>query len=112
MAGEVEVEVARKQRLKLQTDEGSLGDNGTVLLLDGEEMLMGTTVGENDRLTAQGTDLRSANIEDITMPGKIGEGDVIPQPSAHIPSGHRQYIEVSHNAGIPDRSHPVPWQCR
>lgn len=83
MAGEVEVEVARKQRLKLQTDEGSLGDNGTVLLLDGEEMLMGTTVGENDRLTAQGTDLRSANIEDITMPGKIGR--VMSFPSAISP---------------------------
>ena len=74
---QTEVEVVGEECLKLQTDEGTLGDDGTVLLLDGEEMLVRLTVGEHYRLATQGTDLRATNVEHITVASQIGQGDIV-----------------------------------
>ena len=41
MARQVEVEVVCEQGFELQTDEGTLGDDGSVLLLDAEEVFVG-----------------------------------------------------------------------
>ena len=43
-----------------------------MLLLDGEEMLVGLAVGEDDGFATEGADLRAADIEDIAMAGQIG----------------------------------------
>ena len=70
--GKTEVEVVCEEGIELETDEGTLGDDGAVLLLDGEEMLVGLAVGENDGLTTEGTNLRAADVEHIAMAGQIG----------------------------------------
>ena len=72
MFGELEVEVVRKQGLELQTDEGTFGYHGSVLFLDREEVLVGLTIGEDHSLTTKSTNLRSTNIEHITVACQIG----------------------------------------
>ena len=67
MFGKFEIKVVAKQRFKLQTNQRPFGNHSTVLLLDGEEMLVGLAVGEDHRLTAKGTNLRAANIEHVTV---------------------------------------------
>ena len=61
--GQLEVEVVRKQGIKLQTYQRALSNDGAVLLLDGEEVFVSLAVGEDHRLATQGTNLRSANVE-------------------------------------------------
>ena len=77
LLGELEVEVVGEQRLELQTNQGTLGNHGPVLLLDGEEMLMGILVGEDNGLTAKGTNLRATDIKDVAMASQIGQGNII-----------------------------------
>ena len=48
-----------------------------MLLLDGEEVLVGILMGEDDGLATEGPDLRAAYIEHIAMAGEIGQGDVV-----------------------------------
>jgi len=67
----------REECLELQSDKGSLGNDGAVLLLDGEEMLVGLAVGEDNGLAAEGTNLRATDIEHVAMAGEIGQGDVV-----------------------------------
>ena len=62
--------------LELQADKSTLGNDGTMLLLNGEEMLMGRTIGEDDGLATEGAYLGASDIEDIAMTGKEGKGDV------------------------------------
>ena len=69
MFGKFEIKVVAKQRFKLQTNQRPFGNHSTVLLLDGEEMLVGLAVGEDHRLAAKGTNLRAANIEHVTVTG-------------------------------------------
>ena len=66
-----------KQGIELEADEGTFGDDGAVLLLDREEMLVGLAVGEDDCLTTEGTNLRATDVEHIAMAGQIGQGDVV-----------------------------------
>ena len=61
-----------EERIELQADKGTLGDDGSVLLLDGEEVLVGFSIGEDNGLATEGSDLRATNIEDIAMAGQIG----------------------------------------
>ena len=76
MTREFEVEVIGKERLELESDKGSLGDDGTMLLLNREEMLVGLTVGEHDGLATKGANLGSSDIEHVAMAGQIGQRDV------------------------------------
>ena len=76
VARELEVEVVSEQGLKLQTNERSLGNDGTVLLLNREEVLVGLTVGEDHCLATERTNLRATNIENIAVACQIGQGDV------------------------------------
>ena len=48
-----------------------------MLFLDGEEVLVRIMMGEDHRLTAEGTDLRASDVEDIAVAGEIGQGDVV-----------------------------------
>ena len=77
MARELKVEFVRKQGLELQADEGTLGNDGAVLLLDREEVLVGLAVGEDDGLAAQGANLCAADVEHVAVAGEIGQGDVV-----------------------------------
>ena len=61
---------------ELETDEGSLGNDGAVLLLDGEEVLVGGAVGEDDSLAAEGAYLGAANVEDVAVAGEERQGDI------------------------------------
>ena len=65
-----------EEGLELEADEGALGDDGTMLFLDREEVLVGRAVGEDDGLTTKGANLGATDIEDIAMTGKEGKGDV------------------------------------
>ena len=62
--------------MELEADEGALGNDGSVLLLDGEEVLVGRAVGEDDGLATEGAYLGASDIEDVAMTGKEGKGDV------------------------------------
>ena len=77
LLGELEVKVIGEKGFELQTDQGTLGNHGPMLLLDGEEVLVGILVGEDHRLATEGADLRAADVEDIAMAGEIGQGDVV-----------------------------------
>ena len=72
MFGEFEVKVVAKQCIELKTDQCAFGNDGTMLLLDGEKMLVSLSVGENHSLTAKGTNLRAADIEHVAVTGEIG----------------------------------------
>ena len=76
VARQLEVEIIRKQCVELQSDKSSLGNDGAVLLLDGEEMLVGLTVGEHHRLATQGADLRAADVEHVAMARQEGQCNV------------------------------------
>ena len=71
------ISLLAKQCLKLQSDEGALGNHGTVLFLDGEEVLVRIMMGEDHCLATEGSDLRAADIEDVAVAGEIGQGDII-----------------------------------
>ena len=77
LLGELEVKVIGEKGFELQTDQGTLGNHGPMLFLDGEEMLVCILVGEDHRLTTEGSDLRAADIEDVAVAGEIGQGDVV-----------------------------------
>ena len=70
--GEAEIEIVCEEGIELEADEGTLGDDGAVLLLDREEMLVGLAVGEDNGLATEGTDLRAADVEHVTVAGQIG----------------------------------------
>ena len=72
MARQFEIEVVGEQGVELQADEGSLGNDGAVLFLDGEEMLVSLTVGEDDSLATEGTNLRTTDVEDVSVACEIG----------------------------------------
>ena len=72
MLRKLHIQVVCEQSVKLQADQGTLGDDGSVLLLDGEEMLMRLTVGEDDGFAAKGTNLRTTDVEDVTVTSQIG----------------------------------------
>ena len=57
---------------RLQTDECTFGYYGTMLFLDGEEVLVGFAVGEDDCLSTKGANLCATDIEDIAVTGQIG----------------------------------------
>ena len=59
LLGELEVKVIGEKGFELQTDQGTLGNHGPMLLLDGEEVLVGILVGEDHRLATEGADLRA-----------------------------------------------------
>ena len=48
-----------------------------MLLLDGEEMLVGLAVGKDDGFAAEGANLGAADVEDIAVAGQVGQGDVV-----------------------------------
>ena len=73
MLRKLHIQVVCEQSVKRQADQGTLGDDGSVLLLDGEEMLMRLTVGEDDGFATKGTNLRTTNIEDVTVACQIGQ---------------------------------------
>ena len=77
MLRELEIKLISEQGLELQTDECSFGYDGTVLLLNGEEVLVGFAVGKDHGLTAKGPNLRTADIEHVAVTGQIGQGDVV-----------------------------------
>ena len=93
MFGEAEIQLVCEQRIELQADERALGDDGSVLLLDGEEMLVCLAVGEDDGLASEGSDLRATDIENITMTGQIGQGDVVAFGHQTIAEAGPVYIE-------------------
>ena len=51
MTCQLEIEVVGEKSLKLKTDEGSFGNNCTMLFLDGEEVLVGIAMREDHSLT-------------------------------------------------------------
>ena len=67
-----EIKVVAKQRIKLQTNQCTFGNHGTVLFLDGEEMFVGFAVGEDHCLATEGSNLCTANIKHVTVAGEIG----------------------------------------
>ena len=77
VTGQLEVEVVGKQRLELQADECALGNDGSMLFLYGEEVLMGIAMRKHYSFAAQGSNLGTADVEDVAMASQIGEGDII-----------------------------------
>ena len=73
----MEVQIVGKQRLELQADQRSLGNHGPVLLLDGEEVLVGIPMGEDHGLATERTDLRTADIEHVAMASQIGQAHIV-----------------------------------
>ena len=67
--GEFEVKVVAKQGIELKTYQCAFGNDSTMLLLDGKEVLVSLSVGENHSLTTKGTNLRAADIEHVTVTG-------------------------------------------
>ena len=61
-----------EEGFELESDERSLGDDGTMLFLDREEMLMGLAVGEDDGFATKGSYLGASDIENIAVTGKEG----------------------------------------
>lgn len=76
MAGQFHVEVVGEQRFKLEAYQRPFGNDGAMLLLDAEEVLVGRTVGEDDGLAAPGPYLGSSYVEDIAVARQIGQRDV------------------------------------
>ena len=72
MLREAEIEVICKERLELQADKGTFGNDGSMLFLDGEEMLVGLAIGEDDGLATEGTDLCAADIKHVAVTGQVG----------------------------------------
>ena len=93
VARQLEIQIVRKQRIKLQTYQCSLGYDGTMLLLDGEEVLVGLTVGEDDSLATEGANLRATNVEDVTVAGQVGQGDVAPLGHQSVAQSGTIYIK-------------------
>ena len=57
MTRQVKIEIVCEKRFKLQTYQGSLGYDSTMLLLNTEEMLMSTAIGKDHRFTTKCTNL-------------------------------------------------------
>ena len=72
VARQLEIEIVGEQGIELESDECALGNDGTVLLLDGEEMLVGLSVGEDDGLATEGANLGSTDVENVAVACKIG----------------------------------------
>ena len=65
----------REEGVELDAEEAALRQEGAVLLDGGEEVLRGL-FREDDGLAAEGTDLGSADVEDIAQTGQIRQGEV------------------------------------
>ena len=76
VAGQFHVEVVGEQRLELEAYQCPFGNDGAVLLLDAEEVLVGGTVGEDDGLAAPGPYLGASDVEDIAVARQVGQRDV------------------------------------
>ena len=72
MFREMEVKLVGEQSFKLQADKGTFRNDGTVLFLDGEEVLMSLTIGKDHCLATEGADFRTADIEHVAVAGEIG----------------------------------------
>ena len=78
MAGNPEVEIVLHQRVELDAQKATLGQQGAVLLDDGEEMgrCGSVGVGENDRLATQGATLGAADVEHVAQVGQLLQGHI------------------------------------
>lgn len=74
---DVQVEVVGEQRVKLQAEQAAFGQQGAVLLDNGEEMRHATTLREDDGLAEQGTAFRAADVECIGQCREVGEHGVV-----------------------------------
>lgn len=67
MAGYVQIEVVGEERVELDANESSLGEECAVLLDDTEEMGICIAMCEYDRLTTKCADLGATDVEHIAM---------------------------------------------
>ena len=76
MGRQIEIQIPSEQGIKLKSDECSLGNDGSMLFLNGKEMLVSLAVGKDNSLTAKGSYLRSTNVKNIAMACQIRQGDI------------------------------------
>ena len=98
MARQLEIELVSEKCIKLQTNKCALGNDGSVLLLDGEEVLVCQTVGEDHSFATQCTNLSTTDIEDVTMTGQIGQSDV--SPFCHQTIAQTCSVDVQRNVVV------------
>ena len=74
---DVEVEIIREEGIELEPGYKALGQEGTVLFDDGEEMGNQARIRKDDHLAEQGSAFRPADVEGTTETCQIGQGDVV-----------------------------------
>lgn len=84
MGGDVEIEIIRKQRIKLHTHQTAFGLQGTMTLDNREETFRGIASRKDNSLSAKGTHLRTADIECVAMGSEPRQGDIIGGRSQRI----------------------------
>ena len=76
MAGNLQIQVIGKERIKLDAKQSALGQQSSMLFDGGEEVLRGRIMGEHNCLAAQCADLGSADIEAVAVIGNIRKGHI------------------------------------
>ena len=80
------VEVIGEQRIELDAEQPAFGQQGAMLLDDGEKMGNAAFFRQDDGLAQQRAAFGSADIEDITEPGQIRQGQFIGRAGQRISS--------------------------
>ena len=77
LARDPQVEVVRKEGFELNAQQPSLGQQGSVLLDEGEEVRHEFRTGDDHRLAEERADLRASDVEDVAQAGDVAERDRI-----------------------------------
>ena len=76
VAGDLEIQVVGEQSVKLRAQHKALGQQGTVLLDEGQEVLRRVVLGKHHGLAEQGTHLGTADVEHVGDGRQIRERHV------------------------------------
>ena len=76
MGADALVKAVGKERAKLDAQQTPLGQQCAVLLDEGEEMGQSLRAGSHHRLTKEGADLGTTDVEDIAQAGYVLQCDI------------------------------------
>ena len=92
-AGDGKIQIVFHQRFKLNAQEPALGQHSPVLFDHVTEIPLEFFIGDHHRLAEQGADLGTADVENITEPCQVLQGQVVSlcrQPVAQPGAVHKQ----------------------
>ena len=76
MLADAEVQIIREEGIELHAQQAALGQQRAVLLDGVHKMRRFVSLREDDRLTAEGADLGTADVEDIAEGSQVRQGEV------------------------------------